>query len=143
MTRQNSSGDSSKIVTVNQHRSYLEVSMPYYRGYSGRGAGIEIDDSFRKWILGLVVPIPVVIYAFACIITQHATFGGSRGPGLELVGVGAIAHGLMILGFALFGHFHCFWGECEGKEAVAVIGKVATFLTATVSLGVVLWTIMF
>lgn len=117
--------------------------MLYGHRYSGRGADIEIDDSFRKWILGLVVPIPVAIYAFACIISRHAVFGGGRGPGMEVVGTGAIAYGLMVLGFALFGHFHCFWGECEDKEAVAVIGKVSSFLLAVGGLGTLLWKITF
>ena len=108
--------------------------MYYHSGRSGRSCDIEIDSSFRKWILGIVVRLPVIFYAVYCIVTQHAVFGGHRtSRGIDLIGAEAIWYGITVLGFALFGHFHCFWGECEGREGVAVIGKILSFLTICVA----------
>jgi hypothetical protein len=111
---------------------------------SSQGGEFEIDDSFRKWVLGLVVPTPILIYAIICIISRHAVFGGGRGTrGIDLNGVGAIAYGVMVMGFTLFGHFHCFWGECKDRESVAVIGKIVSFLLVVAGFGTLLWSIIF
>ena len=63
----------------------------------------EPSGSFwSKWFGGLIIPVLFVAFAMMCWIDQTATIPSSKGSGLRVTGIQAIAMGFVWLSMAVF-----------------------------------------
>ncbi len=97
---------------------------------------IPASGPFPKWFGGVIVPIALVVYGMACIMTQHAVVGHQM-P-LELYGMRAVAAGTACLSLGLFLHCHFFWGNIYHLLAWAVLGKIISMVAFIGSVGYLL-----
>jgi hypothetical protein len=64
----------------------------------------------KMWLLGAGVALAPIYYGIRCLVTDHATFLGSRGARLDVTGSPAIAMAIAYIAIGLFIHAHWFWG---------------------------------
>ena len=103
------------------------------------------DDDFEDvpasgWLAqyggGIVLPLALIGYGIACLVTGHGAFGGADGR-LDLYGPNAVALATAVLCLGGFLHCHYFWGNLYHLAALAVLGKIiaaAGFIVALVFL---------
>ena len=88
------------------------------------------QGSFYKWVLGVLVPLLLAIYAFHAIKNQQIDFGGRAI--MTFYGPNAVAIGIAALAAAIFVHCHYFWGNIYNQVWFAVLGKI---IAATAFIG--------
>ena len=100
------------------------------------------EPSFwTTWVGGLVVPIPLAVYAITCMATRTALLPGHHGDGLDLAGTPALALGGAWLCAALFLHFHYFWTAKEPLFLFADAGKILSSIGFIACFGTTCWLI--
>ncbi|MCA9214421.1 MAG: hypothetical protein KDB27_15220 [Planctomycetales bacterium] len=76
-------------------------------------------------LIGIVAAAALAIYGSTCIVTQHATFIGSRPlKVVSYAGIPAICLGVAYIAAALFMHCHFVWFSDSRFHAIGEIGKL-------------------
>jgi hypothetical protein len=105
-------------------------------------SGTPSPSSFSKWVLGVIVPIGVLIYAIRCCILQEAVVFGHHGANMEISGIPAVFMGLAWVNAAFFIHFHYFWSAVKRLCTYADFAKTIALLCLIGTFGYVVWTII-
>jgi len=98
-------------------------------------------DETTRWGLGIVAPLPAVVYGLMCIVNRAGAVPGRRNDSTPLFGIDAIILGVMCLSFASFFHFHYFGGLSPNEKLREYyeFGKSVSLITLILSVAWIAW----
>jgi hypothetical protein len=99
------------------------------------------DSFLHKYLLGIIIPLCISIYAALCIITKHGVLIGSDSPDLIMNGKIAVFYGIACASIAMHFHFHFYWVNHKRLFAYAYLGKLLALIALIISLGYVIWNV--
>ena len=115
---------------------------PYNPGAFGDGfEDQQAQGPFYKYFLGIALPVGILYYGVAAVVTRHAWMYGQYSTPMELRGMNAVAIGVAAISLGVFLHCHYFWGNIYNQAWFAVLGKIVSasgFIAGLVTL-IVRW----
>lgn len=93
----------------------------------------------RKWIVGVVMAIPLAVFGSYCVVAAACPVPFRSSFSLDPIyysGSAAVALGLVVLAGAAILHFHWFWGQSDRYPGVGYIGSMISLL---VMVGALSW----
>ena len=101
-----------------------------------------VDLAWRRWGLGLVLPLLLAGWGIVSIVTRHAYLPGRRGNGLSLHGTAAVCLGISCLGFGLALFFSLFFEDSEALAGKEAWGMAAGLTVGTAGLAGMGWLVI-
>lgn len=99
--------------------------------------GAPAAGPWPKWFGGILVPLPLIVYAIVCLVTHRGFLPGRHTP-LDLRDANAVALGISSMAAGMFLHLHYFWGNVCPSSHLPGIGKTLALIAFIGSLGYVI-----